>query len=66
MTMIDRLLTRAEVAKMLGVSRQWLDALGSRQDAPPYFKIGRAIRYDRQAVEAWLDRHSSTPPVALH
>ena len=63
--MIDRLLARAEVANLLGVTRHWLDAIGSRQDAPPYFRLGRAIRYDPQAVKAWLDRRSSSPPVAL-
>jgi predicted DNA-binding transcriptional regulator AlpA len=63
--MIDRLLTRAELAEWLGVTRQWLDAIASRPDAPPCVQLGRAIRYDRQAVKEWLDRHSSPPPVAL-
>lgn len=59
--MIDRLLTRAEVADWLGVTRQWLDAIGSRHDAPPYVRIGRTVRYDRQAVAAWLEHQSATP-----
>jgi predicted DNA-binding transcriptional regulator AlpA len=63
--MIDRLLTRAELAEWLSVTRQWLDTIASRPDAPPCVRLGRAIRYDQQAVKAWLDQHSSPPPVAL-
>lgn len=60
--MIDRLLTRAELAEWLGVTRQWLDAIASRPDAPPCVRLGRAIRYDRQAVKAWLDQRTSGAP----
>lgn len=64
--MIDRLITRAELAEWLGVTRQWLDTIAPRPDAPPCVRLGRAIRYDRQAVKAWLDRHTSgAPPMAL-
>jgi predicted DNA-binding transcriptional regulator AlpA len=60
----DKLLTRAEVANWLGVTRQYLDATGSRRGSPPFIRIGRAIRYDRQGVMAWLDRHASAPLAA--
>jgi predicted DNA-binding transcriptional regulator AlpA len=61
----DKLLTRAEVANWLDVTRQYLDAIGSRGDAPPFLRIGRAIRYDRHAVMAWLQRHAA-PPLAAN
>ena len=62
----DRLLTGAEVARWLGVTRQWLDTINTRADAPPCIRIGsRAIRYDPAAVRAWLpERHSCALPTA--
>jgi predicted DNA-binding transcriptional regulator AlpA len=60
----DKLLTRAEVAAWLGVTRQFLDSIRSRRGAPPFLRIERAIRYDRQAVLAWLERHAAAPPAS--
>lgn len=48
----SKFFTRDELAKKLRVSRQFLDALGDK--GPPFFRIGRAIRYDACAVSAWI------------
>ena len=59
----DAAMTAAEVAAMLGVTRQTVDK-HTRSGRLPSFKVGDARRYDRHAVEAawgtidtseWLD-----------
>lgn len=57
MDAIDRLMTRKEVADLLGFSvatlarRAW-----AGQDAPPFIKIGKTVRYRKSDVDAWIDR----------
>jgi excisionase family DNA binding protein len=48
------LLTRAEIASALSVTRDYLDHAARRGEGPPYIKFGRLIRYDRSAVSEWL------------
>jgi excisionase family DNA binding protein len=58
-----RLLTEAQAAEYLGVSRGFLRK--SRMDghrsahaeAPPYIKTGRMIRYCVDDLDAWIERH---------
>ncbi|WP_017005147.1 helix-turn-helix domain-containing protein [Enterovibrio norvegicus] len=57
------LLTEQEVAKLIGMSRSFLRQSrmeGQRQnrtDAPPFIRIGRAIRYRSEDVRKWIDEH---------
>ena len=30
----------------------------------PHIRLGRYVRYRREAIEAWLDRSESDPPTA--
>jgi excisionase family DNA binding protein len=54
----DELLTREEVAKMLGMSLSTLRRLG--EDGPPVLKLStRKHRYKRSAVHRWLDNRSA-------
>jgi len=46
--------TRNEIAKALRVSRGFLDHQALRGEGPPFFRIGRSIRYDRNQVIDWL------------
>lgn len=32
-----------------------------RTPGPPYFKVGRAVRYRRSDLDAWLDAHRVEP-----
>ena len=60
---LDRpLITRDEVAEILRVTRSYLDSAALRGDGPPFFRVGRAIRYDRQRVADWLISQTYTPP----
>jgi predicted DNA-binding transcriptional regulator AlpA len=46
--------TRDEIAKALRVSRGFLDHAALKGEGPPFFRIGRSIRYDRNQVIEWL------------
>jgi excisionase family DNA binding protein len=52
----NKLLTVAEVATMLGVSEAFVyqHANGARRPKIPCVKIGRALRFRRESIEAWL------------
>jgi Helix-turn-helix domain len=45
--------TTAECADYLGVSPEHLEHVRCRGDGPPFYKIGRLVRYIPDAVEAW-------------
>lgn len=50
------LLPPAETAEMLGVTEQTLTEWRRHGHGPPYVKLGhRTVRYDREALEAWLE-----------
>ena len=57
----QKLLTEAEAAIYLGVSRSFLRATrcyGNRPgyaESPPYVRLGRAIRYPRESLDLWID-----------
>ncbi len=51
-----RLLTGEEVATMTGLSRETLAQWRSQKRGIPYLKIGRAVRYDPDEVETYLER----------
>ncbi len=51
----DRLITREEVAVMLGVS---LDTVRRRV---PGIKVGRSVRYSKAAVVAWATAQTVDP-----
>ena len=44
-------LSRKELAALLRISVNWLYMLDARNEGPPYYRIGRAIRYDKFQVE---------------
>lgn len=54
------LLFEHEAAKYIAMSESFLrvgrarGVVGNRTPAPPFLKIGRAIRYDRRDLDAWL------------
>jgi predicted DNA-binding transcriptional regulator AlpA len=48
-------LVRTEImAEELGWAKKTLDNRRSRGEGPPYVRVGRSVRYSRQAVAEWL------------
>lgn len=64
---LDRLLSAAEVSRLLGVSLRTFECLIARGETPPFLTIGRQRRWRPRDVDAWLASllsRSSTPPPA--
>jgi len=53
-------LTTEEAAEYLSVSASWLAQSRGRGDGPPFFRIGRAVRYAKAALDAWVLDHTVT------
>jgi predicted DNA-binding transcriptional regulator AlpA len=53
-----RLLPEREAARCIGMSVGWVRAgRGYKHPkAPPYLKIGRAVRYRIEDLDEWIDR----------
>ncbi len=56
----DRLLSKKEVALVLGVSASTVDRL-TREGLPVAAHVGDARRYDFEACKAWLARRGKRP-----
>lgn len=58
--------TVKEAAAHVGLSVHTLNAYRISGDGPPYFKLGRLVRYDRNQLEAWArsDQRISTSEAA--
>ena len=56
----DKLLTTEEVAAWLCIKKCTLEKARSMRlgNFPPYVRIGRVIRYQRSAVQAWLQSNA--------
>ncbi len=59
-----RLVTEADAAKYIGMSRDFLRKsrcegnLKGRTPAPPFIRTGaRAVRYDLRDLDAWIDEN---------
>ncbi len=48
----------AEAAHYIGMSESWLrqSRMRGNPEAPPYIKIGKAVRYLKADLDGWLDR----------
>lgn len=59
---IRRLLNNDEAADELGISRRTLPVWRVQGKGPQFVKIGKLVRYERMALEAWkqANTHSST------
>lgn len=65
-TDLSQLLDQKRAAQHLGdLSHRTLEAWRLRGGGPIYIKVGRAVRYRRSDLEAWLDarrRNSTSDP----
>ena len=53
--------TEAETADYLRISPATLKAWRRHKRGQVYLKLGRAIRYDKEALDAWLDASAVAP-----
>lgn len=53
------LLTAAEVAEWLGISKGWVHDHSARGKQPqlPYVRLGGQIRFEEAAIEEWIARN---------
>jgi len=51
------LLEPGETAAFLKVSLSWLAKARQSGEGPPYFKLGKSVRYSKSALLAWLKSH---------
>lgn len=52
--MPDELLEPKEAASFLKISISWLAKARMRNDGPPFFQVGRSVRYGKVALIRWL------------
>lgn len=50
----DRLLTRGEVQSYFGLSQRYLEISAVRGSGPPFFRIGRSVRYRVYDLREWI------------
>lgn len=60
--MSDRLLTAAEVADLLGVSKSWVLREWQAGRLPGFRLTSRALRFRRDEIDAWLETHRGIAP----
>jgi excisionase family DNA binding protein len=54
----DRLLTADEIAELLSVPPTWVREQ-TRTGTIPHVRLGRYVRFEREAVVAWLEEQRS-------
>lgn len=57
----EPLLMEAQAAKLLNVSMRTLQAWRCRNMGPAFIRVGRAIRYRRADLIAWLQSNRVSP-----
>lgn len=57
----ERLLSRVEVAELLGVPAKTVARWASLGEGPAFFKVGRHTRYRDRDVERWLAERRQEP-----
>ncbi|MBK1621711.1 DNA-binding protein [Lamprobacter modestohalophilus] len=55
--------SETEAAIYLGISPRTLQAWRGRGDGPAFVKVGRAVRYDRAALDAFIAERTRTNTV---
>ena len=57
-------ISREQLARELGYSRDTLARWEARRTGPPCTRIGRKVLYRRSSVEAWISSQEQGQPVA--
>ena len=68
--LVADVMTTEQAARYLQVSAQFLEIARSRGGGPRFSKLGRAIRYRREALDQWLIENevanTAQPPGGTH
>jgi predicted DNA-binding transcriptional regulator AlpA len=54
----DALLSEVDAAELLGLSTRTLQSWRMQETGPDYVRAGRAIRYRRRDLLAWIDANT--------
>jgi excisionase family DNA binding protein len=57
---LSDLLTVSDAAQRLKVSESFLNKLRSQGGSPKYLRIGRAVRYRAEDLDAWAETRSAS------
>lgn len=53
----DEFIDTAALARMLALSKSYLEKMRMRREGPDYIKVRNRVWYRRSAIEAWLSNH---------
>ena len=56
----DSILDTTEAARYTGLKKATLDQWRSRGEGPKFVKLGRAVRYRRADLDAWIESRVQT------
>lgn len=63
---VSQLVTKADIARLLGVSRERVTQLAERSDFPKSMgRVGKSLVWSRSSIESWAktwERRSGRPP----
>jgi predicted DNA-binding transcriptional regulator AlpA len=58
---VDRFISEVEWERISGIRRQTSANRRCKGEGPPYYKVGRSVRYKLSEALAWLERHRIDP-----
>jgi predicted DNA-binding transcriptional regulator AlpA len=58
-TMLDQLLDEAAIASKLKISRSLVRKWRRNKEGPPFFKLGKSVRYAAEDLAEWLQKHKA-------
>jgi predicted DNA-binding transcriptional regulator AlpA len=59
----DALLREQDAADLLSLSVRTLQSWRNRMAGPPFIQVGRAVRYRRRDLIAWIDANTIGAPM---
>ena len=57
----ESLLTTAQAARLTRLSMSWFERKRWEGRGPPFYRVGRSVRYVRHELLAWFEKHRVTP-----
>ena len=60
----EQLATTRQVSDQTGIPEQTLRGWRSRGEGPPWFRLGRSVRYRQRDIDRWLAEAMATSPTA--
>jgi predicted DNA-binding transcriptional regulator AlpA len=52
-----RYICASVTARMMGLSVKTLESMRAHRRGPPFYRLGRAIRYREDEVQTWFESH---------